>query len=191
MLVENLESFQEENHRHWQSGWKYIYRNQFCLCTCRLERFSLFFSIKILQHWFWGISPTLFSFSVSFLSSSTCHSCLSSKEAVLFSFHRLPTEQAWRRHPSSHQGSHYLISSTMSFVNARVYVYLRVESCFMWNPNTMHHRLTTDPAVWPTQGINVRATETPDNSLVSNAHSWQRGIRSQHSMVVKRYAAKW
>lgn len=163
----------------------YIHRKQFCLCTCRLKLFSLFF--LSIYYWNTDISffPAHLSSSFSSLSSTACHSCLSSKEDALLSFHRLPTEQAWRSHPSSHQGSYYFISPTMSFVKGRVDMYLRADSRSVWNPNTMHQRLTTDPAVWPTQGINVRTTEKPDNSLVSNAHSWQRGMSSQYSIVVK------
>lgn len=162
----------------------YIHRKQFCLCTCRLKLFSVFsyqhiIALLILFIFF------LFSSSVSYLSSLACRRCLSSKGAVLLSFHRLPTEQAWRSHPSSHQGSYYFISSTMSFVKARVQTDLGADSRSVWNANTMYQRLTTDPAVRPTQGINVTTTEKPDNSLVSNAHSWQRGMRSQHSVMAK------
>lgn len=163
----------------------YIHRKLFCPCTCRLKLFLLFSYQHITATLILGFFPARLSSSVSSLSSFACHSCLSSKGAVLLSFHRLPTEQAWRSHPSSHQGSYYLLSTTMSFVKARVHMDLGADSRSMWNPNTMYQRLTTDPEVWPTQGINVRTTEKPDNSLVSNAHSWQRGMSSRHSMAVK------
>lgn len=75
----------------------------------------------------------------------------------------------------------------MSFVEAWVHMHLRPDSHSVWNPNTMYQRLTTDPAVWPTQGINVRTTEKPDNLLVSNAHSWQRRMGSLDCIMVKMF----
>lgn len=127
----------------------YIHRIQFCLCTCRLNLFALFshqhiiITVLILGLF----SPVLSSLRFPFFHPLQCRSCLSSKGAVLLSFHRLPTEQSWRSHPSSHQGSYYFISSTVSFVRARVHVDLGADSRSMRNPNTIYQRLTTDPAV--------------------------------------------
>lgn len=146
------------NWRYWKNSHKIItdhllYIHIKWLCTCRLKLFSLFF---LLSAYYCNTDIVFFPVLLSTFVSSPSSS---SKEATLFSFHRLPTEQAWRSHPSSHQGSYYFISSTMSFVKARVHMCLRADSRSMWNPNTMYQRLTTDPAIWPTQGINVRTTE--------------------------------
>lgn len=106
----------------------YIHRKQLWVCTCRLKLFSLFSYEHITATLLLGFPPAFFSSSVSSLSSFACHSCLSRKETIPRSFHRLPTEQAWRSHPSSHQGSYYFISSTMSFVKARVHMDLGADS---------------------------------------------------------------